>query len=70
MREAKPNQLIIVSPIAPKEILTKLKKEADYVEVIITPPTSSFKSVGQYYQSFVQVTDEQVMTIMGRRGLL
>jgi putative phosphoribosyl transferase len=64
------NQLIIATPIAPKEILTKLKKEADYVEVIIAPPTSSFKSVGQYYQSFDQVTDEQVIEIMRRRGLL
>jgi putative phosphoribosyl transferase len=64
------NQLIIATPIAPKEILTKLKKEADHVEVIIAPSTSSFKSVGQYYQSFEQVTDEQVMAIMRRRGLL
>jgi predicted phosphoribosyltransferase len=65
-----PIQLIIASPIAPKEILTRLKKEADYFEVIISPSTSSFKSVGQYYQSFEQVTDEQVMAIMRRRGLL
>jgi putative phosphoribosyl transferase len=64
------NQLIIATPIAPKEILTRLKKEANYVEVIIAPSTSSFKSVGQYYQSFDQVTDEQVMAIMRRRGLL
>jgi putative phosphoribosyl transferase len=63
-------QLIIATPVAPKEILTRLKKEADYVEVIIAPSTSSFKSVGQYYQSFEQVTDEQVMEIMRRRGLL
>jgi predicted phosphoribosyltransferase len=65
-----PINLIIATPIAPKEILTRLKKEANYVEVIISPPTSSFKSVGQYYQSFDQVTDEQVMEIMRRRGLL
>ncbi|HEY7078966.1 MAG TPA: phosphoribosyltransferase family protein, partial [Nitrososphaeraceae archaeon] len=63
-----PIQLIIATPIAPKEILTRLKKEANHVEVIISPSTSSFKSVGQYYQSFEQVTDKQVIEIMRRRG--
>jgi predicted phosphoribosyltransferase len=42
------NNLIIASPVAPKEVSTRLKKEADYVEVIIAPSTSSFKSVCQY----------------------
>jgi putative phosphoribosyl transferase len=65
-----PIQLIIATPIAPKEILTRLKKEADHVEVVISPSTSGFKSVGQYYQSFEQVTDEQVIEIIRRRGLL
>jgi predicted phosphoribosyltransferase len=39
-----------------------LKREnIDHLEVITSPPTSNFKSVGQYYQSFEPVTDEQVM---------
>lgn len=62
--------LIIGIPIAPNEIVSLLKNEADHVEVIISPPTSSFKSVGQYYQSFEQITDEQVIEITRRRGLL
>jgi putative phosphoribosyl transferase len=65
-----PIQLIITIPVAPKDILTILKKEADHVEVIIAPSNYSFKSVGQYYQSFEQVTDEQVIEIMRKRGLL
>jgi putative phosphoribosyl transferase len=63
-------QLIIATPVAPTEIVSLLKKESDYVEVIISPSTSSFKAVGQYYQSFEQVTDEQVIEVMKRRGLL
>jgi predicted phosphoribosyltransferase len=48
-----------------------MKKEDDRVEAtIMTPSTFSFKSVGQYYQSFEQVEDEQVMQIMKSRGLL
>lgn len=65
-----PIQLIIATPIAPKEIVSLLKKEADHVEVIISQSTSSFKSVGQYYQSFEQMTDEQVIERMRKRGLL
>ena len=67
------NQKVIIAvPVAPKDTLKLLKKEgeADHVEVIITPSTYSFRSVGQYYQSFEQVEDEQVMRIMKSRGLL
>jgi putative phosphoribosyl transferase len=59
-------RLIIAIPVAPKETLNLLKREADHVEVITSPSTSNFKSVGQYYQSFEAVTDEQVINIMKR----
>ena len=65
-----PTKLIIATPVAPKDVISLLKTEADHVEVIIAPSNYSFKSVGQYYQSFEQVTDEQVTEIMRKRGLL
>jgi putative phosphoribosyl transferase len=65
-----PKRLIIAIPVAPKETLNLLKNEADHVEVITTPSTSNFKSVGQYYQSFEPVTDEQVINIMRNWNLL
>ncbi len=64
------NRLIIAIPVAANDTVDLLKKEADHVEVIITPSTYSFRSVGQYYQSFEQVEDERVMQIMKSRGLL
>ena len=59
-------KLIIAVPVAPKDTLELLKKEgeADHVEVITSPSTSNFKSVGQYYQSFEAVQDEKVIQIM------
>src|SRR5215208_1662649 len=53
------HKLIVAVPVAPKDTLKLLKKEgeADHVEVITAPPTSNFKSVGQYYQSFEAVSD-------------
>ena len=61
-----PKRLIIAIPVAPKETLNLLKNEADYVEVITSPSTYNFKSVGQYYQNFEPVTDEQVIDVMKR----
>jgi putative phosphoribosyl transferase len=65
-------KLIIAVPVAPKDTLELLKKggEADHVEVITSPSTSSFKSVAQYYQSFQAVPDEKVIQIMRDRNLL
>jgi putative phosphoribosyl transferase len=61
------SHLIIAIPVAPKQTKDLIKKEADYVEVITSPSTSNFKSVGQYYQSFEALTDEQVIEIMNKR---
>jgi putative phosphoribosyl transferase len=59
-----PYRLIIGVPIAPKDSVKLLKKEANHVEVITSPSSSNFKSVGQYYLDFEPVTDEQVINIM------
>ena len=64
-----PKRLIIAIPVAPKDTMNLLKKEADHVEVITSPLTSQFKSVGQYYQSFEAVTDQQVIEVMKKRKL-
>ncbi|HZC47864.1 MAG TPA: phosphoribosyltransferase family protein [Nitrososphaeraceae archaeon] len=60
------SHLIIAVPVVPKQTKELLRREADHVEVIISPSTSNFKSVGQYYQSFEPITDEQVIEIMKR----
>jgi predicted phosphoribosyltransferase len=64
------NRLIIAIPVAANDTIDLFKKEADHVEVIITPSTYSFRSVGQYYQGFEQVEDEQVTQIIKSRGFL
>ncbi|HEX2406487.1 MAG TPA: hypothetical protein VHJ38_04680, partial [Nitrososphaeraceae archaeon] len=61
------SNLIIAIPVAPKQTKELLKREADHIEVITSPSTSNFKSVGQYYQSFEPVTDEEVIQIMIRK---
>jgi putative phosphoribosyl transferase len=63
-----PKYLIIAAPIATKEISDFLKKEADEVEIITTPPSSKFKSVAQFYQDFKPVEDKEVMKILQKRS--
>ena len=58
------SHLIIAVPVVPKQTEELLRREADHVEAIISPSTSNFKSVGQYYQGFEPITDEQVINIM------
>jgi predicted phosphoribosyltransferase len=45
--EYNPKKLIIALPIAPKDSVELLRKEADYVEVVTTPSSTYFNSVGQ-----------------------
>jgi len=59
-------KLVIAVPVAPREILDDLNQVAD--EVIVLYSLLSFEAVGQFYQDFSQVSDNEVKEIMGRHG--
>ena len=67
-RNLNPKRLIIAIPVAPKDTLQRLKGECDVIEVV-TSPSSMFRSVSQYYQSFEPVLDDRVIEIMKARSL-
>lgn len=69
-KSQEPRHLIIGATVAPKETVELLKREADHVEVITTPSSSNFMSVGQFYQNFEPVSDQQVVDIMRKRNLI
>ena len=54
--------MIIAVPVAPKDTVKLLKQEVDEVEVV-TSISSTFRSVGQFYQDFNPVPDEKVIEI-------
>lgn len=60
------SQLIIAVPVGPKETIEKLKEVADKVVVMDAP--TSFQAVGEFYQDFNQVEDDEVKTIMRKHG--
>jgi putative phosphoribosyl transferase len=67
-RKQSPSSLIVAVPVAPPQSVEVLEQEADSVVVLDTP--RDFTSVGQFYEEFAPVSDEQVMEIMRSRGLL
>ena len=65
----KPVKLIVAIPVAPKDTMDLLRREAvDHIEVITAPSTSHFRSVGQYYQSFEPVSDKEVIEIIQKNS--
>ena len=62
VKAQKCRQLVIAVPVGPKESIRMLKRIADIVVVMYAP--ESFGAVGEFYQDFSQVTDEEVRAIM------
>ena len=59
-----PKKLVVAIPVAPPEVVKKLKSMVDEVVVLETP--SIFWAVGQFYQEFAQVEDEEVIRLLGK----
>lgn len=62
VRAEQPDELIAAVPVAPPSTIKSLREECDRVICLATP--SDFRAVGQYYQEFNAVSDEQVMQIL------
>ena len=62
LRNRKPAKLICAIPVSPIETLKKISELADEVICLETP--TNFQAVGQYYVSFPQVEDDEVIRIL------
>lgn len=59
LRGQNPKKLIVATPVASPRVLDRLKAEVDELVVLKTP--LEFLSVGQFYDEFPQVSDEEVL---------
>ena len=64
LRSKHPAVLVCAVPVSPSDTLAKVRKLADETVCLETP--EYFQAVGQFYGSFPQVEDEDVMTILKR----
>ncbi len=62
LRERKPARLICAVPVASMQAVEKVKKYADDVVCLETPPL--FHAVGQFYRNFQQVDDDEVVALL------
>jgi predicted phosphoribosyltransferase len=62
LRKAQPKMLIVAVPVAPKDTLDKLEREADQVVCLYTP--DPFWGVGTWYQDFSQTSDGEVRELL------
>jgi putative phosphoribosyl transferase len=63
LRAKQPRRLIAAAPVAASEAASLLQKEADQVVLMSVP--RRFRSVGGFYRSFPQVSDEEVIALLG-----
>lgn len=66
VKKQKPKKLVVAVPVGPQETIERLRREADDVVVISTP--FLFGAVGQFYEDFAQVSDDEVREIMRKHG--
>ncbi len=62
VRAEEAKEIVMAVPVAPPDTLSKLEKEVDKTVCLATP--LSFYAVGQFYESFDQTTDEEVIALL------
>ena len=63
LRRELPSELVVAAPIAPREVVELLRNEADDV-VVLDDSEPFLGAVGAYFDSFPQVTDDEVRAIL------
>lgn len=62
LRGQKIRKIVVAMPVGPRDTVLRLVKVADDVVVLQTPLL--FEAVGEFYQDFSQVTDDEVVETM------
>ncbi|MDV3277958.1 MAG: phosphoribosyltransferase [Nitrososphaerales archaeon] len=63
VRKHAPASVIVAVPVAPAEVVAALSEEADRVVCLATP--EPFFAIGQFYEKFDQVEDDEVRRLLG-----
>lgn len=68
LHQMKPANLVLAVPVAPASTCAWLRPEVDQLICVYAP--EQFYSVGQFYDFFPQVTDDEVQDLLRRASLL
>lgn len=64
VRQQQPARLVVAVPVAPTHTIAALKMEVD--EVICPAMLEHFFSIGQWYEDFSQISDDEVRVLLER----
>lgn len=62
VRMEQPQKLVAAIPVGPEDTIRRLARDVDEMVCLHTPP--SFAAVGQFYQQFYPVEDDEVLQIL------
>jgi predicted phosphoribosyltransferase len=62
IRKQKAAKVVVAVPVGPPDTVAQIAKEADEMFCIMAPPM--FYAIGQFYENFVQVEDEEAIGIL------
>jgi putative phosphoribosyl transferase len=64
LRHLQPARLVVAAPVAPLATCGRLRQEVDDLVCVDTP--KSFRAIGEFYEDFSQVTDQEVTDLLQR----
>ena len=64
LRQSRPANIVVAVPVAPPPVCERLAREVDEIVCVVTP--EPFGAVGQFYDDFSQVEDEEVFQLLER----
>jgi len=64
LRELRPARLVVAAPVAPLATCGRLRPEVDDLVCVETP--RSFRAIGEFYEDFGQVADQEVTGLLQR----
>ena len=64
MRKKDPSKIVVAVPVCPPETLREVERVADESVALFAPDW--FRGVGQFYEDFAQISDEEVRVLLGR----
>jgi putative phosphoribosyl transferase len=68
VKKSNPKKIIVAVPVAPKDTATKIEKLVD--DFICLHVADEFFGVGQFYEDFSQVSDEEVIHLLNKNRVV
>ena len=66
LRQMNPARVVVAVPVAPLSTCNRLKREVDDLVCVYAP--KDFYAIGQFYENFSQMADEEVTELLRRAG--